>query len=1212
MSQSTPPLVRVRRQNVSARHPPVSTLSVDALWSAALEQYRRSLGVDLRDSTLTIADKLDRCSTAEDILDAFQDTLERLHNKRKGSKRTRALRDALKPVVYGLAIILDASAETASSLGVPGGKGVFAAIAILLKAADSVSVRFDDLMQLFDRLGAYVRRLQVRVQAPMSSPTRDIAVQALVEALKALALATQMLRKNRVVLFLGALGSKSDAIRTAIEDLETVVSDEERMAVTDVIVGMHELSTHVLDAGATSSRLAETSQGNLRLTRRLMDEIRDNESRRAGDSHTILELLHILIDCVSINVRSEGLLSIRSPSPTVEHQYGSVSTPGLRTDTESELTSQVGLHRASNAESSMLVSRLRGVISRFAPEDQDILCRSLYTLLTWSLEVMNGRPSPSRSNMAALAPLYWSIFEQMLPLMCTFLLLFMIWKLGSVTRPLGWPSGSVIIIGLCDEIFVLEHDTFSTWENTHAYLSRAFQGRRGATYVARKAYSLGDSDHLLIGQSEWSDVVRAGSRLHMSIVVREKRPRCPYCGAASGTSKTSLSERGRVVCSGCGRIYGTLEGNKINEVPGRLSMQIANSALSNTYASDFDAIDSVSSFHRVLLALDFRRSSQSSLRGSVLDDDPGESARDRLPANVDEVVQELPNAPYIGSLSTSQSSARPPAILGITSGGTHEQGSALDTMRVQAADDGPHVIIQKESDEETAIHGNHRREFGHKRNKHAAGSRSEGRLDLINDSIPTPSIKTNRSPALSEAYDRNLQALDEAPTHVSATLDAEPLSSLYRRDYDEEEKDIIVDSDGKVYAGTVPALVKRLVAHECTDTGFTKTFLMSFKSFTEVDTLVGLLVERFWITPPRGLNGVQEEEWRRLKQHVIRTRVLNTMKTMLLDDDILEEKDMHILDKIVEFARHGEVKEKAAGRQLLSHIQRIQHGSRARSRSTTSRDPQPTPIFPRTKKTLKLLDLSPLEIARQLTIIEGSLFLKIKGSEFFKMRSHELQQDLKESNITAMIETTFKITHWVADAVLKPETAHERAFIITHFIRVADRCRELNNFNSMIAIVSGLSSPPVRRLSRTWDQIIPKHTSMLSACEMTIDSGKEFSNYRRLLQRTEPPCVPFIGFYLMTLMVIQESAPNTITDNLINFRKRAKAVEVVQEIQQWQSRPFNFARVELIAYYLLEQLNKFNGASDVSTVLWDLSLEREPTERQDEKMSRLLQETGFI
>ena len=63
----------------------------------------------------------------------------------------------------------------------------------------------------------------------------------------------------------------------------------------------------------------------------------------------------------------------------------------------------------------------------------------------------------------------------------------------------------------------------------------------------------------------------------------------------------------------------------------------------------------------------------------------------------------------------------------------------------------------------------------------------------------------------------------------------------------------------------------------------------------------------------------------------------------------------------------------------------------------------------------------------------------------------------------------------------------------------------------MVAIISGLNSPPIRRLKRTWEQVNARFMSQLGACEMTIDSNKNFTNYRTTLARVSPPCVPFIG-----------------------------------------------------------------------------------------------------
>lgn len=78
------------------------------------------------------------------------------------------------------------------------------------------------------------------------------------------------------------------------------------------------------------------------------------------------------------------------------------------------------------------------------------------------------------------------------------------------------------------------------------------------------------------------------------------------------------------------------------------------------------------------------------------------------------------------------------------------------------------------------------------------------------------------------------------------------------------------------------------------------------------------------------------------------------------------------------------------------------------------------------------------------------------------------------------------------------------------------RCRMLQNFSSMVAIISGLNTPPIRRLKRTWEQVNGKFMQQLTQCESTIDTNKNFNNYRSLLQRIIPPCVPFIGMSLFS------------------------------------------------------------------------------------------------
>ena len=69
----------------------------------------------------------------------------------------------------------------------------------------------------------------------------------------------------------------------------------------------------------------------------------------------------------------------------------------------------------------------------------------------------------------------------------------------------------------------------------------------------------------------------------------------------------------------------------------------------------------------------------------------------------------------------------------------------------------------------------------------------------------------------------------------------------------------------------------------------------------------------------------------------------------------------------------------------------------------------------------------------------------------------------------------------------------------------------MNNFSSMIAIVSGLNTPPIRRLKRTWEQVNQRFMQQFAACEMTIHSDKNFNKYRQIMATVNPPRVPFIG-----------------------------------------------------------------------------------------------------
>ena len=74
----------------------------------------------------------------------------------------------------------------------------------------------------------------------------------------------------------------------------------------------------------------------------------------------------------------------------------------------------------------------------------------------------------------------------------------------------------------------------------------------------------------------------------------------------------------------------------------------------------------------------------------------------------------------------------------------------------------------------------------------------------------------------------------------------------------------------------------------------------------------------------------------------------------------------------------------------------------------TNLGPPPPPIIPKFSKALKLLDIEPLELARQLTILESQLYQKIKPMECLQ-RSRE-QRTENQDNITTVIQTSNRVS----------------------------------------------------------------------------------------------------------------------------------------------------------------------------------------------------------
>lgn len=147
---------------------------------------------------------------------------------------------------------------------------------------------------------------------------------------------------------------------------------------------------------------------------------------------------------------------------------------------------------------------------------------------------------------------------------------------------------------------------------------------------------------------------------------------------------------------------------------------------------------------------------------------------------------------------------------------------------------------------------------------------------------------------------------------------------------------------------------------------------------------------------------------------------------------------------------------------LLCSVDQQKGGDNIKSMVSTLA-PAPPPIYPRISsgRKVKLLDVDPLELARQLTILESQLYQKIKPMECLQ-RSREQSME-HHDNIAIVIQTsnrvsssthhpcsilkvltTDQIADWVADSILSKEDSRRRAAAVKHFISVADVCSRID------------------------------------------------------------------------------------------------------------------------------------------------------------------------
>lgn len=403
---------------------------------------------------------------------------------------------------------------------------------------------------------------------------------------------------------------------------------------------------------------------------------------------------------------------------------------------------------------------------------------------------------------------------------------------------------------------------------------------------------------------------------------------------------------------------------------------------------------------------------------------------------------------------------------------------------------------------------------------------------------------------------------------------------VYKRMTAEEKQDLMdveVDEDGDVKSGTFRALVRRLISH-LQDPEFIEAFLLTYDVFIDHISLLKSLILLFRSPlskescPSGGLSFSSEssesESFRNgspsgdvamgRKIFVIQFRLVNIIcewVKLRYESLRMEEDFVTLYNRFKTYiSKMKRTKIRSLSERLVKAWKDARKARYNIKRNLQISKPSKTESLSKTVYN-GILNVPPVELARQLTVMEQDLFGRVHLSEYVSFLSKEAD---KSPHLNHMIKRFNRISFWVATLILDRKLCSsnkQRAQVISHLTLVMEELRKLRNFSSMLQIFSALNLGCVSRLNKTWSHVGQKTKNLIK------DVGRMFENnykeYRIIIEISDPPCIPIQEVIFRDLTFIEETV-DIFENGWINFEKMFLLGRTYKLLKKFQSTQYEF------------------------------------------------------
>ncbi|KAH9035977.1 hypothetical protein EDB84DRAFT_1203547 [Lactarius hengduanensis] len=269
--------------------------------------------------------KLQTCDSPAAILTILQEQVDQFKQSRSADER---LHKWLNPTINVLYAFSQTLGEGIGSVFSPA-KVIFAGAGVLLLAAKEVEASQDIIVDIFERIENFFRRLEVYTEVPPTPAMADMMAKIMVEMLGILGTATKEMKQSRARKFLKKVAGIRK-LKDGLKKLDNMTNEEARMANAQMLKIAHDIEKKVdgvdekvQEVGDGVNDVKEKVQGvdeNVNAVDEKVQTIIDDGKKAATEAKLIMQTTAYKLDKVERRQLHESLRKWQSPSdPSTNH-----------------------------------------------------------------------------------------------------------------------------------------------------------------------------------------------------------------------------------------------------------------------------------------------------------------------------------------------------------------------------------------------------------------------------------------------------------------------------------------------------------------------------------------------------------------------------------------------------------------------------------------------------------------------------------------------------------------------------------------------------------------------------------------------------------------------------------------------------------------------------------------------------------------------------